>query len=448
MLNISPNRINDRFDFKRFRSFKRLDNRGSGKNLRRFLYILFFIMIVTMILPWTQNVRSKGNVTTLKPDQRPQSIHSIIAGRIEKWHVKEGDFVKKGDTILYISEIKDDYLDPDLLRRTGEQLKSKEMSVSSYVGKVKAMDIQIDALKQSSALKNQQAENKLMQARLKVISDSIEYQAARTKFEISREQFDRTNQLFEDGLKSKTDMENLKLKMQEANAYMVSAQNKLLASRNEVINAELELVSIQAQYGKEIAKAESEKYSALSSMYDAEVLVNKLQNQYMNYSLRTGMYFITAPQSGYVTKAMQSGIGETIKEGDEIVTIMPAEYDLAIEMFIKPIDLPLMQIGLPVRVQFDGWPAVVFSGWPNTSYGTFGGRIFAIDNFISENGMYRVLVSSDPEDNPWPEALRVGAGTRNIVLLKNVPVWYELWRKMNGFPPDYYIAEKDENKSK
>jgi hypothetical protein len=173
-------------------------------------------------------------------------------------------------------------------------------------------------------------------------------------------------------------------------------------------------------------------------MYDAEAVVTKLQNQYMNYSLRTGMYYITSPQDGYITKAIQSGIGETIKDGAEIVSIMPANYELAVEMYVKPLDLPLLQKGQHVRIQFDGWPAIVFSGWPNTSYGTYGGSIFAIDNFISENGMYRVLVSADENDHPWPSALRVGAGTTNMILLKDVPIWYELWRKINGFPPDYY----------
>jgi hypothetical protein len=183
-------------------------------------------------------------------------------------------------------------------------------------------------------------------------------------------------------------------------------------------------------------------------MYDAEAVVTKLQNQYMNYSLRTGMYYITSPQDGYITKAIQSGIGETIKDGTSIISIMPAKYDLAVEMYVKPLDLPLLNKGQHVRIQFDGWPAIVFSGWPNTSYGTYGGQIFAIDNLISENGMYRILVAPDKEDHPWPEALRVGAGTSSIILLKDVPIWYELWRKINGFPPDYYADETNSPNNK
>ena len=128
---------------------------------------------------------------------------------------------------------------------------------------------------------------------------------------------------------------------------------------------------------------------------------------------------------------------------------MPANYELAVEMYVKPIDLPLLEKGQQVRLQFDGWPAIVFSGWPNTSYGTYGGEVFAIDNFISENGMFRVLVAPDPDDYQWPSALRVGTGANNLVLLKNVPVWYELWRQINGFPPDYYkLNESQETPAK
>ena len=106
--------------------------------------------------------------------------------------------------------------------------------------------------------------------------------------------------------------------------------------------------------------------------------------------------------------------------------------------------LPLVQKGRQVRIQFDGWPAIIFSGWPNASYGTYGGRVVAIDNFISSNGKYRILVAADPSDHPWPEAVRVGAGARSLMLLDDVPIWYELWRKLNGFPPNYYVETKTE----
>ncbi len=440
MLNISKNSIRENFKDEGFSSLKKVESRKSGRVAIKVLTWGFGLCMILMFVPWTQNIWSRGNVTALRPDQRPQTIHSVIAGRVEKWFIQEGDLVQKGDTILFISEIKDEYFDPQLLSRTQEQLTAKEMTVNSYMEKVKALDSQIDALVETSKLKFQQAENKVLQGKLKVKSDSIDLVAAELNYKIAEEQYLRMKNLYDKGLKSLTDLENRRLTFQKSEADMIAAKNDLLTSQNEVINAQVEMTSIRAQYRDEISKAESEKYTALSNMYDAEAVVTKLQNQYMNYSIRTGLYYITAPQDGYITKAIQTGLGETIKEGAEIISIMPANYDLAVEMYVRPMDLPLIQKGQKVRIQFDGWPAIVFSGWPNTSFGTYGGQVFAIDNFISENGLFRILVSKDPDEVPWPQALRVGGGTVNMLLLKDVPIWYELWRQINGFPPDFYSA--------
>jgi hypothetical protein len=32
----------------------------------------------------------------------------------------------------------------------------------------------------------------------------------------------------------------------------------------------------------------------------------------------------------------------------------------------------------------------------------------------------------------------MGGGANGIALLKDVPIGYELWRNINGFPPEYY----------
>ena len=118
---------------------------------------------------------------------------------------------------------------------------------------------------------------------------------------------------------------------------------------------------------------------------------------------------------------------------------MPTNIDIAVETFVEPLDLPLMHIGERVQIQFDGWPAIVFSGWPNTSFGTFTGEVVAIENFITEsNGKYRILIAPVDGEPKWPEALRAGAGAETFALLEDVPVWYELWRQLNGFPPNYY----------
>lgn len=441
MLNISPNKVHEYFKGKDIKILNEVEAKTSGKVLIRLIMAFSIIFLVFLFFPWTQNIRANGYVTTLFPDKRPQTIHSIIPGRIEKWYVREGDVVRPGDTIMFISETKDAFFDPELVDRTTDQLEAKRQSVISYKEKIQSLERQIFSLKETQRLKISQAKNNLQQARLKATSDSIDYEAAQIDFEIAQEQFNRFQKLYEQGLKSKTELENRKNTLQRSRAATVASENRLLTSQNQVINAQVELISLKAQFDNQISKAESDKFSAMSSMYDAETIVNKLRNDLANFQIRSGMYYITAPIKGFITQTLQSGIGETIKEGERIVSIMPYEFDFAVEMFVRPIDLPLVKLEQKVRIQFDGWPAIVFSGWPNTSYGTYGGRVFAVDNIIQPDGTYRVLVAPDADEEPWPDALRVGAGSNSILLLQDVPIWYEIWRQFNGFPPDYYAGK-------
>ena len=446
MLNISKNKINKNIEFKNYKSLVWISKKSSNNIIIKILYVTFGFLLILLFFPWTQNIRSDGYVTTLNPDQRPQTLHSVIGGRIEKWYVKEGDFAKKGDTLMYISETKDQFFDPNLLSNTQKQIKAKEKGVIAYMEKVKSLDNQIDALLETKRLKLKQAQNKYQQAKLSIISDSIAFQASILNYEIALKQFNRIKDLNEKGLKSLTDLEVKKLTLQKTLSSKIKSENKLLTSKNMLVNTRVELLSLRSQYVDKIAKAESEKQAALSAMYEAESIVTKMQNQYMNFSIRRGYYYITSPQDGYITKSLRAGIGETVKEGEDLMSIMPANYNLAIEVFVDPIDVPLVHKGEKVRIIFDGWPSVVFSGWPSISYGTYAGKVYAKDKFISKNGKFRILIAPDTEDHPWPEMINVGSGATGITLLNDVPIWYELWRNLSGFPPEYYFKDSEENK--
>ena len=448
MLNISEGNKTSLESLQRYKTVKNLSNRPHYKILNRIIWTVSILAVIALFLPWTQNISGSGAVTTLKPNQRPQSIQSVISGRIEKWYVQEGDYVEKGDTIMFISEIKEDYMDPNLVANTKNQVNAKKQALQSYGSKVTTLSSQIQNIENERKLKLEQAQNKIRQGLLKIKSDSTDLEAVKTQLKITNTQFNRAVQLNKEGLKPLTDVEEKRLKQQEVEAKIITQENKLLTSKNEFINAKVEVGRINAEYGEKIAKAQSDQFTALSNQFDTEAQVNKLENQYANYSIRNGMYYIKAVQSGYINRAIQAGIGETIKEGTPIATIMPSKYDIAVETFVNPVDLPLIKKGEKIRVWFDGWPTIVFSGWPDMSYGTFGGQIVAIENFISENGKFRVLIAPDPNEAPWPKQLRVGSGAETIALLKTVPVWFEIWRTLNGFPPDYYKTTTKQKSSK
>jgi multidrug resistance efflux pump len=139
----------------------------------------------------------------------------------------------------------------------------------------------------------------------------------------------------------------------------------------------------------------------LSNQYDTEAQVNKLKNQYANYSIRNDLYYIRAAQNGYINRALQAGIGETIKEGTPIATVMPSEYDIAVETYVNPLDLPLISKGAKIRIWFDGWPTIVFSGWPDMSYGTLEAELLPLKNslVIMESSEYLLPPNEDPCQN-------------------------------------------------
>lgn len=428
MLNISRNSIRGKVDELKYLSFRITSSKKAIKIFTYWLLGFFGFLILMLFLPWTQNVRGTGKVTSLLPQHRIQTLQSTIEGRIEQWYVTEGDTVRKGDTLVHITEIKDQYFDPELLIRTQEQITAKDQSSQAYADKIVAQQEQINQLTRSRDLK-------MRQLRLKVQSDSLKSNAANIEADLSLIQYIRADTLFQQGLVSRFEREKRWQKLQEANS-------KSLAALNDYANQQTELASTMAEYGEKIAKTQSELFSAQSNLQDVEGQIAKLRNELENYRIRRSYYFIKAPQDAFVTKALISGIGENIKEGTPIVELMPLAYELAVEVYVRPVDLPLLSKGQKARVEFDGWPAIVFSGWPNTSFGTFGAEIFAVDNSLSANGRYRILLKADSSEEEWPEPLRFGAGANGILLLNNVPVWYEIWRQLNGFPPEYYTNQE------
>lgn len=430
------------------KAFDHIYLQGKKFRSRYWFYGFFGLLVLVLFLPWTQTVRGKGAVISLRQEQRPQEINTIIPGRIVKWYIKEGDFVKAGDTLVQLAEIKDSYLDPQLLDRTKEQITAKQSSIEYYKNKAGAAQSQIGALEQALQLKIASLENKIRQTQIKLQSDSAEAAAAANDFRIAVLQLARQQSLFDSGLVSRTELERRNQSYQNSQAKQLSAQNKYINTQQDLALLRIDMNSAQQEYAEKTAKASGDRFQSLSEIATGEGEVAKLQNQYSSYSIRNGLYFIIAPQDGQIIQAKKAGIGEIVKESEMLINIVPDKIQYAVELFVRPVDLPLVATGQNVMFLFDGFPAIVFSGWPQASSGTFRGTIVAVEKNVSVNGRFRVLVAEDPAYKPWPTELKMGTGANGLALLKNVPVWYELWRNINSFPPDHYAPKaKAEDKT-
>jgi len=407
--------------------------------LGKVMLALLLIFIIILFLPWRQTIPGRGYVTALRPEDRPQTVQNQIGGRIEHWAVREGQQVKKGDTILIISETSQSYFDPELPVRLGEQLAAKEGSEDAAAQKIQATSAQIRAMTRGLEIKLNSAQNKVRQAENNVQIDSADLVAVQRFYEISKSRLARYEAGYQNGLFSLTDIESRRLKLQEDNAKVISQQNKLNNSVQSLLNARIELDNIRAEYEQSLAKAQSDMSSALSSKVNAQGEISKLRNEISNTNIRRGLYVVRAPQNGFVVKTLKAGIGENIKEGESIATLQPDAPLVAAEIYVDAMDVPLILNNSDVRLQFEGWPSVQFSGWPSVAVGTFAGKVSVIDMVSSQGGKYRLLVKPTnpvPEmDQPWPKQLRQGSGVYGRVILRSVPLWYEIWRQLNGFPP-------------
>lgn len=415
----------------------------------RVVYVILAIFFVFIFLPWTQNIRSKGFVTTLYQDDRPQQLVSQIPGKILKWYVKEGDLVNAGDTILLLGEVKDDYLDPQIINRTGTQIAENENKARFYSGKIGTTQQQISNLESQRELKMNSLYNKRTQIERKIEAKQAELSAARIDLQQSKEQIDRAKIMLEQDAISRFDYERRNATYQKAQAAFTDKQNELDNLKQDLIINRLDIDNTLQEYSEKINKAQGDIFASNSEVAAAREKIADLSIKQQNLTSRSQYYYVTAPQKGQIVQAKKAGINEIIKEGEMIVEIIPQDVQLAVEVFVEPFDVPLLAVGQKARFIFDGFPAIVFSGWPQSSIGTFGGKVIAVETNRNVNGKFRVLLIEDPEDRPWPPTLRIGAGALSFALLKDVPVWYELWRNINGFPPEFYKPEmKDEEKDK
>ena len=171
---------------------------------------------------------------------------------------------------------------------------------------------------------------------------------------------------------------------------------------------------------------------------------------------KTEQQLVVAPRDGIVL-SVSATEGAYLKPGSAICVVIPDAETRFVEAWIDGMDMPLVAPrevradgttvpGSIVRLQFEGWPAVQFVGWPSVAVGTFGGEVISVDATDDGAGRFRIVVASDPGDQPWPSSrfLRQGVRAKAWVLLRNVPLWQEVWRQLNGFPP---VVAKTEPKS-
>lgn len=415
----------------------------------RITFVTLVASLVSMFLvPWRQTARGTGEVLALNPQERPQPVKSPGKGVISwvKDGLQEGSRVVAGETLVRLTPFAED------------QIMFLDQQIHVAKSKMDRAESNVEVAEQ--AIKLQQSWGDFTGLSL---IDSLE--AAKQKFEQAEEEV----RVFEAELEDKNNQSRV--------AQAVGRAGVGIVSRQDVFSKQRAAEAAQGKLDKAIAKRkESKSYLSekqqLVSAYEKKIaLENRYAVQKRNdaiqkrelaakewLDLRTkrgelDRLDVKAPCSGTIQQWYGVEGADNVKVGDQLFVIVPETDNLGVEMKVSGNDMPLIKEGDKVRLQFEGWPAVQFVGWPSVAVGTFGGKVSRVFPTDDGKGNFRVLISPDDNsaiDDGWPNDryLRQGVRANGWVLLNEVPLGYEIWRQLNGFPPTVADEEPAKDKKK
>ncbi len=398
--------------------------------LARSLILVFILLLVFLAFtPWQQNVRGYGRVVAYAPAERQQIISAQVEGRIAKWQVREGSRVRQGEIL---AEIVDN--DPLFMERIKGELQSYQAKQAATDNRVETFREQLRMAEQARPQALSAAESRINMAKQRRNAAEQTVTAAKAARQTADLNLSRQQQLQGKGLASRRTLELSQLEMAQRRTEVERAQASLAAASSEVeaINADRQKLAADTLASIEKARAELNKAIEDQNTVRGEVL--KLQTRLARQQTQT----VVAPRDATVFRLLANPGAEMVKPGQPLAILVPDTAERAVELWVDGNDLPLIVTNTHVRLQFEGYPAIQFGGWPEFSAGSFGGQVSLIDATDDGKGHFRILVTPDGADHiAWPDKrfLRQGVRANGWVLLGQVTLGYELWRIFNGFPP-------------
>ncbi len=386
-----------------------------------------------VLVPWQQSVEGTGRVIAFAAIERRQNVDAPIEGRVNAWHVREGSVIKRGDLLVEISDN-----DPLILQRLEQERVALTARISAARARVESIGSRMGSLEASRTAAVKAAASRVTMAaeRTKAARQALE--AAQGGLKTAQLNFQRQKALLDEGLTSTRNFELAELERVRTATEVDRARASLTAAEAEALALEADRLRVGADLDALIDDARASEASARVEEANSSAELARLEVRLARQSNQV----LRAPIDGRVFRLFGGVGGEFVKAGDPLMVVVPDTAEPAVEVWLDGNDVPLVTEGRKVRLQFEGWPAVQFTGWPSVAVGTFGGVVSLVDSHDDGGGRFRVVVQPDPADAPWPSGrfLRQGMRVNAWVLLDQVKLGFELWRRFSGFPPSLLQA--------
>lgn len=299
--------------------------------------------------------RASGQVI---PAGRVQVVQTTDGGVIAAILVREGDAVRKGQTLVQLDKVK------------------ISAAVSEALGKVAALQAQQARIKaelfgQALAFPHEAAQfpdlvanqRQLYATRRQAFTQQIA--SMQRQLDLARRELEMNRPLVQYGDVSRSEIMRLERQQADIEGQIANVRNKYFQD-------------LQAEY----TKVDEELVTA------SEILVQR------QASLAEAEF--VAPTDGIVKNVRLTTIGGVLRPGDEVLQIVPTGQELIVEAKVLPSDIAYVRVGQSAAVKFDAYDSSV--------YGAAEGKVTYISpDTLTEQGQtmaadrvyYRVHIKVD-----------------------------------------------------
>ncbi len=312
-------------------------------------------------------VSARGKVI---PKGEVKLIQPLNGGVISQLLVKEGDFVKKGQTLVVI--------DPST---TAPQLQSAQDSLNHvqaeearlkaasgnqnyqardatqaalYQASLAALQKQLDAKAQTLSGIEQQLQGK--QVEVRQVSETLALQQAKlTRLEevkdiVARDEYEK-------------------------------AQNEVQSNQHRLKALDHELAQLRFQHGQtqeEMAYLRQNfKSTTLNELSEKEKQITQLKASIQESSFKNARQNLVAPVDGYVHELFMHTLGGVVTPAQKVLSIVPVKTPLRVQATVANKDIGFVKVGMPVALKIDTFDF--------QKYGTVPGKVLQVSRDAKED---------------------------------------------------------------
>ena len=294
------------------------------------ILLIFFTILWLFVGKVDIVVTARGKII---PDGEIKIIQPLETGVVKDILVKEGDFVRKGQTLIEIDtsttqpqlqslQANLDYINIERNRLRGETNQSVSYGAEAYT------------------------QNELAKSAFADLNNQL----AAKNHEIQRLREDINN--YQKQLNLNLDKER---RMQEVSDIIarneldrVHSENMEYKSRIISLNEQIRGVQKEAAYIKSNCRTQN-----LTQLADRDKQANELEANIKEIEFKKQQQNIISPVDGYVNTMLVHTIGGVVTPAEKVISIVPTNSPLIIKVSVLNKDIGFVKEGMPVQIKID-----------------------------------------------------------------------------------------------